>query len=145
LARKGWGIQVIGLQDCIQSLQKVERAFNDQALKECLLPSAIEVRDRARALAPVGSKSPTRKDGTPRRHLRDAIFAARGKHDEASVIVGVDRLQVPHAHLIEFGHGGPRPAPAHPYLRPAFDAVKNQILERFGEEVWNRIISKLVK
>lgn len=27
----------------------------------------------------------------------------------------------PHAHLVEFGHGGPAPAPEHPFVRPAFD------------------------
>lgn len=28
---------------------------------------------------------------------------------------------VRYAHLVEFGHGGPQPAPAHPFLRPALD------------------------
>lgn len=30
------------------------------------------------------------------------------------------------AHLVEFGHGGPAPAPAHPFLRPALDNKKHQ-------------------
>ena len=31
--------------------------------------------------------------------------------------------------FVEFGHGGPRPAPPHPYVRPAFDARQD---EAFG-------------
>ncbi len=27
---------------------------------------------------------------------------------------------------VEFGHGGPAPAPAHPYIRPAFDTKKEE-------------------
>ena len=29
-----------------------------------------------------------------------------------------------HGHLIEFGHGGPHPAPAFPFMRPAYDETK---------------------
>lgn len=35
--------------------------------------------------------------------------------------------RAPHAHLVEFGHGGPHPAPAHPFLRPAKERVISQI------------------
>jgi hypothetical protein len=31
----------------------------------------------------------------------------------------IARAKAPHAHLVEYGHGGPNPAPAHPFLRPA--------------------------
>ena len=36
------------------------------------------------------------------------------------------RAAVPHAHLVEFGHGGPAPAPPHPFIRPALESVTNQ-------------------
>lgn len=29
----------------------------------------------------------------------------------------------------EFGHGGPGPAPAHPYIRPAYDTTEDQAYE----------------
>ena len=35
-----------------------------------------------------------------------------------------------YANPVEFGHGGPAPAPAHPFVRPAFD-VKSE--EAYGE------------
>jgi len=46
--------------------------------------------------------------------------AARG----ARVTVGVHRTEggAAYAVPVEFGHGGPAPAPPHPFVRPAFDA-----------------------
>jgi len=35
-----------------------------------------------------------------------------------------------YANPVEFGHGGPAPAPAHPFVRPAFDTRKD---EAYGE------------
>lgn len=41
----------------------------------------------------------------------------------------------PHAHLVEFGHGGPAPAPPHPYVRPAFDAQADNAFRIIREEL----------
>lgn len=30
---------------------------------------------------------------------------------------------------VEFGHGGPGPAPAHPYIRPAYDVRQDEAYE----------------
>ena len=30
---------------------------------------------------------------------------------------------------VEFGHGGPGPAPAHPYIRPAYDVTEDEAYE----------------
>lgn len=32
-----------------------------------------------------------------------------------------------YGHLVEFGHGGPKPAPARPFMRPAYDETKGQV------------------
>ncbi len=34
-----------------------------------------------------------------------------------------------YANPVEFGHGGPAPAPAHPFVRPAFDTRANEAYE----------------
>lgn len=34
-----------------------------------------------------------------------------------------------YANPVEFGHGGPAPAPAHPFVRPAFDTKANEAFE----------------
>lgn len=46
----------------------------------------------------------------------------------------------PHAHLVEFGHGGPAPAPPHPFVRPAFD---KHVGEAFSE--MKRVLSEEIK
>lgn len=59
----------------------------------------------------------TRKRGGKKSSPGDPIM-----HDPANV-----------AHLVEFGHGGPHPAPAHPFLRPAFDEAKGPARDRMIE------------
>lgn len=39
------------------------------------------------------------------------------------------------AHLVELGHGGPRPAPAYPFLRPAFEENRDRIKEIYIDEI----------
>ena len=34
-----------------------------------------------------------------------------------------------YANAVEFGHGGPAPAPAHPFVRPAFDVKASEAFE----------------
>jgi len=34
-----------------------------------------------------------------------------------------------YANPVEFGHGGPAPAPAHPFVRPAFDVKSNEAFQ----------------
>lgn len=42
---------------------------------------------------------------------------------------------VRYAHLVEFGHGGPRPARPYPFLRPAWDANKALVARIVQAEV----------
>lgn len=39
------------------------------------------------------------------------------------------------AHLVEYGHEGPHPAPPHPFLRPAYDENKDKALEIIKDAV----------
>jgi HK97 gp10 family phage protein len=39
------------------------------------------------------------------------------------------------AHLVEFGHGGPHPAPPHPFMRPAWDSTKGQVLRVMADKI----------
>ena len=46
------------------------------------------------------------------------------KHDPARI-----------AHLVEMGHGGPRPAPPHPFLRPAMDELAPTMAATIAREL----------
>ena len=42
----------------------------------------------------------------------------------------------------EFGHGGPAPAPAHPYVRPAFDTRQDEAYGIIRDELLNELKAK---
>ena len=52
-----------------------------------------------------------------------------------NTITGFVREKAPHAHLVEFGHGGPAPAPEHPTLRPAYEDEKPILIRNLAEAV----------
>ena len=60
----------------------------------------------------------------------------RAKGQESSE-VGAFHATAPHAHLVERGHGGPKPAQAHPFMQPAVEeaeeAVVNAIMAALTE------------
>ena len=58
--------------------------------------------------------------------LHDSIHTGKVKRRCAggkAVTIGVHHAEkgAYYANPVEFGHGGPAPAPAHPFVRPAFD------------------------
>ena len=66
-----------------------------------------------------------RADGSPTDRLYDRVT------------VGVHRTDggAEYANPVEFGHGGPHPAPAHPFVRPAFDAAKDEAYEKVKQDL----------
>ena len=63
--------------------------------------------------------------------LRGRIGARRSKFEDGGWIV-ISRA--PHSWLVEHGHGGPKPAPPHPFLRPALDKNITNARRLFGAE-----------
>lgn len=106
VARKALALK--GLDDLNQQLAKMVDEATGKELKDALMSGAIPLRDEAKRIAPM-------KTG----RLRSAIFADRGDENRPSVLVGVNYKIAPHAHVVEFGHAGPSPAPPKPYMRPA--------------------------
>jgi HK97 gp10 family phage protein len=41
------------------------------------------------------------------------------------------RSPTKYAHLVEFGHAGPHPAKAHPFVRPAWDGQRTSMIPRY--------------
>lgn len=137
---KNFGLKVEGIDAAVSALRLVGDALAPQRIQECLLVGAQLIQARARELAPSGSG--VNRKGEAHTHLKDAIFASKGRLDPAapSVLAGVSVKRAPHAHLVEYGHvlwrGGVRSqgrghqvgsVPAHPFLRPALDKSVNDI------------------
>lgn len=62
-------------------------------------------------------------------NLKNGIKARKSKFEGGGWIV---ISTAPHSHLVEYGHGGPRPAPPHPFLRPALDKNISAARRQFG-------------
>ena len=61
--------------------------------------------------------------------LIKGIVAKKSKFEGGGWIV---KSTKPHSHLVEYGHGGPRPAPPHPFLRKALDSNIEAARAQFG-------------
>ena len=64
--------------------------------------------------------------------LRDSIHTGpvrRRRSGGKRITVGVHTKEKGafYANPLEFGHGGPTPAPAHPFVRPAFDTAADEV------------------
>lgn len=78
-------------------------------------------------------------------HLRDSLKIRAGsrKHGTARVTVGVHSGEAGarYANPVEHGHGGPHPAPPHPFVRPAFDAKAEEAYEEM-KKLLNQALDK---
>jgi HK97 gp10 family phage protein len=114
-------IYIKGLDALERETNKIIKDLSEEKTK-LLLGQAQIVRDRIKEKAPRG------KTG----NLKKAAYAAALPETTTSVAVafaGIRPRKAPHAHLVEFGHGGPHPAPAHPFIRPAWEETKEQVRE----------------
>lgn len=142
-------VKVQGLREVQEKLGKLGPALGPATMTLALQDAAEPLVAAAKAKAPYDE---TRSRG---KHLRDTIAAhARLSRSQrvmmprpgfASVFVGPSS-RAPHAHLVEFGHvmtvnRGPnkgrviRQVPAYPFLRPAWDATRDQVLARLAARV----------
>ena len=108
-------------------LSDLERMIpSDTNVDAALAEGAEVIAKEMRQLAPVKSGK-----------LKNAIKVgkARNGRNGRQVTVGVHRRDFSgdeyYPAYVEYGHGGPRPAPPHPFVRPAFDLKK--------DEAWNTV------
>lgn len=130
--------RVDGLKELEQALGQLPKATSKAVLR----------RTAIRALAPVIADAKTRvpvdegdlKDSlkittklSKRQQRKNAKSVAEGK---SSVQLYAGPSALPHAHLVEFGteHMAPQP-----YLRPAWDANKDEVLELVRTELADEI------
>lgn len=54
---------------------------------------------------------------------------------EAGVFYNDTENYAPYAHLVEYGHGGPHPAPPHPFLEPAARDAEDEAADAIMKEL----------
>jgi len=112
-----------GDKELLAALDKLPMAVGGKVIKNAIRAGGRQITKAAKEKAPLG---PT---GNLRKGIGTKLVVYQG--DETAVLmVGVNFRKAPHAHLVEYGHGGPQPAPPHPFLRPAFDAAKATALAK---------------
>lgn len=122
-----------GMDEFQERLSKVVDAVSGPEMKDVMMRGAVIIANDARRRVRV-------KTG----NLRGAIFASRGDENRSSVLVGVNFRKAPHAHLVEFGHGGPHPAPPYPFMRPAVESNAGRV-EKIFRDGFGRILEKYEK
>ena len=73
---------------------------------------------------------PKLKEAAPVRtgeHIRDRLETRVKKGATPSVQVGV--WGEPVAYYVEYGHGGPHPAPPHPYMDPTVQSAEDEVMD----------------
>lgn len=126
------GIRVEGFNGLEIDLEKklAMRLDSDDIAKRALEAGAEVIKSR---MVNNASADPHPRSG----RLRGAIKSRM--NGTKSVTVGIWSEDVPYAYPVEFGHGGPHPAPAHPFLRPAFDEGKDEAFVYIKESLSNSL------
>lgn len=116
----------------LRKFRQLEDAVAGAHLLEAALEGAEEIRAEAEALAPRGSK---RAPGRDPLHENIAIEVVEAKREKAVLYIG-PRKRAYHGAFLELGTVK---MGARPWLRPAFDARKEQAQRRFSDALRARI------
>lgn len=123
-------VSLVGLKGLDQALNQFTPTKR-RAIGRVALDNAGEITARAaRALVPVdtgGLRESIDVSGSLTRRQR----AQHKKEAEQERFIGPDAR--PQGHLREFGGDG---EPPQPFMRPAWDSTKNQVLGRISDELW---------
>jgi len=90
---------------------------------------AEHINDNAEKIAKQVGRDAMASINVKRGDLKKGIKARRSKFDDGGWIV---ISTAPHSWLVEHGHGGPKPAPPHAFLRPALDNNIQAARDLFG-------------
>lgn len=106
----GCNLTIEGLNKVIEELYKKGYAI-EQARSKALNAGAEVVLDEIINHVPI-------KKGTLIKTIKKGKLNKNG--------IGVGSYGYPIAWYVEYGHGGPHPAPPHPYIEPAWEASKGE-------------------
>lgn len=125
------GIKTEGFGDLITELNRLAEKAGGPAADKALKAGAKPVFDDMKRQASIDPKIRTGnlhesiKIGRVSKTTRRRDYKTMKK-----ITIGSHKKEMgayaPHAHLVEFGHGGPAPAPPHPFVRPAFDRKEGE-------------------
>lgn len=123
-----FNVDAVGMQEILSRIDAVDSV--PRRAYKALNAGARVVLRAATDLAPV-------RTGQLKGSLK--VGRRRKTQDKYAVEVGAFHQDAPHAHLVERGHGGSRPAPAHPFLEPAVEMTEREAIDAIMEELMRGI------
>jgi len=139
-------MKIEGGGDIERALGQIARSASKAAMRRAMVKALQPVADDADAASPFTVKVTSKLSKRQERQAR----ADRGR-SKVTLYVGPvqpDGGDAPHAHLYEFGTGARVQKstgksvgvmPARPFMRPAWDAHRDQMLETLTREIWVEI------
>lgn len=115
-------VSAIGLGEVFKRLDRINEI--PQRSAKALTAGAKVVLRAAHDLAPVRTG-----------YLKSKLAIGRRKktRDRHAVEVGIFGNDPGYAHWVEGGHGGPKPAPAHPFLETAAEMTETEAIDAIME------------
>ncbi len=128
-------VKVEGLREIAETLRRLPKAVSEEVQLAVLTKRAEPIAETARQLAPVDhgdlqgsiTVSPELTKTQRAKHRKDGP-------DDVEVFIGPGAF--PQAHLQEFGTVN---HPPQPFMRPAWDQHKGELLEGLAEDLWQEI------
>jgi HK97 gp10 family phage protein len=132
------GIELDGFPDFLKAVERLPDRLKRMELLKVL-------RREAKPTVQAAKRNVRKKSGK----LERSITTITGKSKiYPNILVGPSvkgKNEGFHGHLIEFGHGGPHPAPAFPFMRPAYDETKNQVSKAAAQAVAKYVTKRAKK
>jgi len=114
------------------SINKTIESMEKSKMEPIVLWAANALRAEIRKAAPKGSTG-NLKGGFIRKKL------PRKTGYPVAAVVRPNYRRAPHAHLVEYGHGGPKPAGPHTYFWPTVEKhgprLRNMMMEKLGRNI----------
>jgi HK97 gp10 family phage protein len=123
-------IKLIGEKELKKYLDELPDKIKKRALRKAVTAGATPIVKAAKRNAPKESgllkKSMTKKIKTYKGTGGAVVAVIGSDRGVAGMYDGKKRIPSNYIALVEYGHAGPNPAPAHQFLRPAVDANKDR-------------------
>lgn len=126
-------MQLQGFDALVSDLRGMAAALDDgPAVNRALEAGAVPIE---RQMLLSASTDPAIITGD----LHDSIHtgSVRGGKRGKRITIGVHHSErgAYYANAVEFGHGGPAPAPPHPFIRPAYDTTADEAFDIIRESL----------
>lgn len=138
-------LEIKGVDELTSDLQRMAAKAGGEAADRALKAGARVILTEMKAQAQIDPKV---RKGNLLKSLKLGSIVTAMKEQRSKI--GVKRIQLgayekehgqiaPHAHLVEYGHGGPYPAPPHPFVRPSFDRRADEAYDEMRRVLRNEL------